>query len=145
MGEYLMEFNDEDGRDMTEDELEAIKKIVEGDGYEAMMESVNGIRGKTYKLFYAWYGNKTGKSKHEINEIMIQKGIKDYNDIIKPDIKCKTVDDVMKDFEQEVTLSFIDTLASMQDRGMMVMIKEELGIDNAHDFLEKMGVDTDDD
>jgi hypothetical protein len=76
---------------------------------------------------------------------MIQKGIKDYNDTIKPDIKCKTVDDVMKDFEQEVTLSFIDTLASMQDRGMMVMIKEELGIDNAHDFLEKMGVDTDDD
>jgi hypothetical protein len=145
MGEYLMEFNDEDGRDMTEDELEAIKKIVEGNGYEAMMESVNGIRGKTYKLFYAWYGNKTGKSKHEINEIMIQKGIKDYNDTIKPDIKCKTVDDVMKDFEQEVTLSFIDTLASMQDRGMMVMIKEELGIDNAHDFLEKMGVDTDDD
>jgi hypothetical protein len=73
---------------------------------------------------------------------MIHKGIKDYNETVMPDIKCKTVDDVMKDFEQEVNLSFIDTLASMQDRGMMVMIKEELGIDNAHDFLDKMGVDT---
>ena len=135
-------FDDKDGRDMSDDEIEAMRKLVEGDGYEAMMESVNGVRSKSYKLFYAWYGNKTGKSKHEINEIMIQKGIKDYNATVKPDIKCKTVDDVMKDFEQEVKLSFIDTLASMQDRGMMVMIKEELGIDNAHDFLDKMGVDT---
>jgi uncharacterized protein YpuA (DUF1002 family) len=143
MGENIMEFDDD--RNMSEDELEAIKKLVEGEGYEAMMESVNDVRSKTYKLFYAWYGNKSGKTKHEINEILVEKGIKDYNDTVNPDTKCETIEEVMKDFKEEVNLTFIDTLASMQDRGMMVMIKEKLGITNAHGFLEKMGVDIDED
>ena len=58
-------------------------------------------------------------------------------------VDCKTILDVQKDFAEEVDLSFTDTLGSMQDRGLMVMIKELLGIDNAYDFLVKMGVETD--
>ena len=74
---------------------------------------------------------------------MVDKGIDDYNKCIKPDTKCKTILDVQKDFSRDVNLSFTDTLGSMQDRGLMVMIKELLGIDNAYDFLVKMGVETD--
>jgi hypothetical protein len=145
MGENLMvTFDDKDGRDMSDDEIDAMKRLVEGDGYEAMMNSVNGMRSKVYKTFYAWFGNKTGRTKHEITQIMVDKGINDYNKCIKPYVNCKTILDVQKDFAEEVDLSFTDTLSSMQDRGMMVMVKELLGIDNAYDFLVKMGVETDD-
>lgn len=140
----MVTFDDKDGRDMSDDEIEAMKRLVEGDGYEAMMNSVNGMRSKVYKTFYAWFGNKTGRTKHEITQIMVDKGINDYNKCIKPYVNCKTVLDVQKDFAEEVDLSFTDTLSSMQDRGMMVMVKELLGIDNAYDFLVKMGVETDD-
>lgn len=144
MGENLMVlFDDKDGRDMSDDEIDAMRKLVEGEGYESMMESVNGLRSKTYKTFYAWFENKTGMTKHRITEVMVDKGIDDYNKCIKPDTKCKTILDVQKDFSRDVNLSFIDTLSSMQDRGLMVMIKELLGIDNAYDFLVKMGVETD--
>ena len=138
----MVTFDDNDGRDMSDDEIEAMKRLVEGDGYEAMMASVNGLRAKAYKTFYAWFENKTGRTKHEITQIMVAKGIEDYNKCIKPNVDCKTIQDVQKDFAEEVDLSFADTLSSMQDRGMMVMVKELLGIDNAHDFLVKMGVDT---
>mgnify|MGYP003154081276 CR=1 FL=1 len=74
---------------------------------------------------------------------MVHKGIEDYNKCIKPDNKCKTIQDVQKDFSTDVNMTFTDTLGSMQDRGLMVMIKELLGIDNAYDFLVKMGVETD--
>ena len=144
MGENLMvTFDQGDGRDMSDDEIDAMKRLVEGDGYEAMMESVNGLRSKSYKTFYAWFENKTGMTKHRITEIMVDKGINDYNKCIKPNVDCKTILDVQKDFAEEVDLSFTDTLSSMQDRGLMVMIKELLGIDNAYDFLVKMGVETD--
>jgi len=138
----MVTFDDNDGRDMSDDEIEAMKRLVEGDGYEAMMASVNGLRAKAYKTFYAWFENKTHRTKHEITQIMVAKGIEDYNKCIKPNVDCKTIQDVQKDFAEEVDLSFADTLSSMQDRGMMVMVKELLGIDNAHDFLVKMGVDT---
>jgi hypothetical protein len=144
MGENLMVlFGDKDGRDMSDDEIEAMRKLVEGEGYESMMSTVNDTRSKTYKTFYAWFENKTGMTKHRITEVMVDKGIDDYNKCLKPDIKCKTILDVQKDFSRDVNLSFIDTLSSMQDRGLMVMIKELLGIDNAYDFLVKMGVETD--
>jgi hypothetical protein len=144
MGENLMvTFDQGDGRDMSDDEIDAMKRLVEGDGYEAMMDTVSGLRSKTYKTFYAWFENKTGRTKHEITKIMVDKGINDYNKCIKPNVDCKTILDVQKDFAEEVDLSFTDTLSSMQDRGLMVMIKELLGIDNAYDFLVKMGVETD--
>ena len=139
----MVTFDQGDGRDMSDDEIDAMKRLVEGDGYEAMMASVSGLRAKAYKTFYAWFENKTGMTKHRITEIMVDKGINDYNKCIKPSNTCKTIQDVQKDFAEEVDLSFADTLSSMQDRGMMVMVKELLGIDNAHDFLVKMGVETD--
>jgi hypothetical protein len=139
----MVTFDQGDGRDMSDDEIDAMKRLVEGDGYEAMMDTVSGLRSKTYKTFYAWFENKTGRTKHEITKIMVDKGINDYNKCIKPNVDCKTILDVQKDFAEEVDLSFTDTLSSMQDRGLMVMIKELLGIDNAYDFLVKMGVETD--
>ena len=139
----MVTFDQGDGRDMSDDEIEAMRKLVEGEGYESMMSTVSDTRSKTYKTFYAWFENKTGRTKHEITKIMVDKGINDYNKCIKPNVDCKTILDIQKDFAEEVDLSFTDTLSSMQDRGMMVMIKELLGIDNAYDFLVKMGVETD--
>ena len=132
-----------DERDMTDEEIDAMKKLIEGEGYEAMMGSVSHMRMQSYKTFYAWYENKTGKTKHEINEILIEKGIKAYNELTNPKQKCNTISDVQKDLRDEMDMSFIDTVGAMQDRGFMVLIKEELGIDNASDFLEHMGVDID--
>ena len=40
-------------------------------------------------------------------------------------------------------MTFVDCVGAMQDRGFMVLIKEELGLDNAEDFLDHMGVDND--
>lgn len=132
-----------DERDMTDDEIEAMKKIIEGKGYEAMMGSVSKMRMQSYKTFYAWYENKTGMTKHQINEILVDKGIDDYNNVIRPSVRCKTIQDVLEDFKDEIEMTFVDCVGAMQDRGFMVLIKEELGFDNAGDFLDHMGVDND--
>ena len=126
------------GRDLDDDEVESIKKIIEGEGYEAVMKDVAEVRQKSYEKFYEWYGKKTGKTVHEMNEELIMTGIESYNQMVKPEAKCKTLNDVHKDFSREISMSFIDTLGAMQDRGMKVIL-ENHGYASAVDFLEGVG------
>lgn len=123
------------GRDLDEDEIESIKKIIEGEGYEAVMKDVAEIRKQSYDKFYEWYGKKTGLSVHKMNEELIKTGIKSYNQMVKPFSKCRTLNDVHKDFSREINMTFIDTLGAMQDRGMKTIL-EKHGYNNAVDFLE---------
>ena len=123
------------GRDLDDDEIESIKKIIEGEGYEAVMKDVSQVRKESYKKFYDWYGKKTGLSVHKINEELIKAGIKSYNKMVKPFTKCKSIEDVHKDFSKEINMTFIDTLGAMQDRGMKVIL-ENHGYASAVDFLE---------
>lgn len=123
------------GRDLDDDETESIKKIIEGEGYEAVMRDVADVRKKSYDKFYEWYSKKTGKTIHEINEELIMTGIASYNQMVKPKVKCKTLNDVHNDFLREINMSFIDTLGAMQDRGIKIIL-ENHGYASAVDFLE---------
>ncbi len=70
--EYIEETFDELA-DLDDDEIESIKKIIEGEGYEAVMKDVAEVRQKSYEKFYEWYGKKTGKTVHEMNgELIMQ-------------------------------------------------------------------------
>ena len=42
------------GRDLDDDEIESIKKIIEGEGYEAVMKDVSQVRKESYNKFYDW-------------------------------------------------------------------------------------------
>lgn len=125
-------------RDIDDDEIEKIKKVVEGEGYEAVMADVSEIRKKSYDKFYAWYGNKTKMTPHQINELLVKTGIDAYNNMVRPDNKCKDINDVMNDMSEEINMSFVDTLGAMQDRGLMVILQQN-GYDNAVDFCEESG------
>ena len=70
-----------------------------------------------------------------MNEELIKTGIKSYNQMVKPFSKCRTLNDVHKDFSREINMTFIDTLGAMQDRGMKTIL-EKHGYNNAVDFLE---------
>ena len=104
------------GRDLDDSEIESIKKIIEGEGYEAVMKDVSKVRKLTYKIFYEWYGKKTGLSVHKMNEELIKAGIISYNKMVKPFTECRSIEDVHKNFSTEINMTFIDTLGVMQDR-----------------------------
>jgi hypothetical protein len=109
--------------------------------YSDYMKDVDPIRKKTFNVFYDLHRQKTGMTKHAINEILVKIGIQEYNRELGED--NKTVEDIRKSMNEIYNLTFTETLSVIQDRGLMVLLKEEFGTDNAYDFLHKVGVNPD--
>jgi len=130
-------------KDDEEDEEErALDKLTKGDGYTSMMEDTHKIRTLTFDTFYSWLTTSSGKTKHEINEMLISDGINSYNEELKSQMEkpCVTISDVQKSFNMEFFMSFPDTLNAMQDRGLMNFLLNNVGCNSAFEFLDKMGV-----
>jgi len=127
------------GRDYSQEEQEAFEQLETG-GYSAMMEDVDEMRKITFDTFYKEYMAKTGKTKHEINGELIGIGIGEYNKECKTE--CRDAVDVMNDMKQSVKVwTMGDTVSSLQDRGLIVLLQKEYGFDNAYEYLVDRGVD----
>lgn len=132
------------GRDYyTEDESNCIRDLKDG-GYNHMMREVKSIRDKTFEVFYDMCDKELKMSKHEVNEMLINMGIDDYNNHVKPEKKCSSVQDVVDDMSVAMDLSFSDVINALQDRGMLTYVIKKFNVSSAPEFLRSRGINVDD-
>ncbi len=131
------------GENWDIDEIyEKADKDLKNGGYSKMMSDVEKAKSLTFKTFYKVYCKKTGMTKHQVNEELIDLGIIDYNNYMKT--SCKDIDEVFKDMITEGGLSGMtrmDTISALQDRGMMKILHDEYKADSAYEFLTSQGVE----
>jgi hypothetical protein len=115
---------------------------LEEGGYSKMMKSMDKVKKLTFKTLYDHYCPKYSMTKHQVNELMVERGIDDYNKQIGTN--CETAKEVHLDLQQNGglnSMTFEDTVNAMQDRGIMILITDEFGSHTAHEFLSKMGLE----
>lgn len=118
--------------------------LVMKDGYEGSMKEVEKARKLTWKHFYGLYLKEhPNKSIRQIDEKLIQIGIKNFNKQIEED--NKTIDDVLNSMRGEFPkFNKNDTISFLKDRGLLVFLKDNYDINSAQEFLEHIGVNIDD-
>ena len=76
--------------------------------------------------------------------MLINMGIDDYNNHVKPKKKCSSVQDVVDDMSVAMALSFSDVINALQDRGMLTYVIKKFNVSSAPELLRSRGINVDD-